>query len=95
MPNLIESGTLGFTYLENNNKTMSNLEVLLQWLDGKKAMILAISGLVVGYSVAANFLDARLGTLILSILNILSGGAVVATNQVLGARDRDGIRRKI
>jgi hypothetical protein len=67
---------------------------ILQWLDGKKTVILAIVGAIIGYLVAAGTISGQLGTLILAILNILGGGAVVATNAVLGNRNYQGIREK-
>ena len=68
------------------------LEQILQFLDGRKAILLAVVGLVIGYLTATNVLDAQLGALILSVLNVLAGGAVVATNKVLGHRNFEGRR---
>jgi len=68
---------------------------ILQWLDGKKAVLLAIAGLVVGYLTTANILDSQLGALILSILNILAGGAAYATDRVLGQRNSLGGRQLV
>jgi len=60
----------------------------LQFLDGKKAIICAVAGLVIAYLVQTNVMTGELGTLILSILNLLAGGTAIATNKVLGARMR-------
>ncbi|MFA5014820.1 MAG: hypothetical protein WC549_04705 [Actinomycetota bacterium] len=70
------------------------MDKLLQFLDGRKTYILAISGLIIGYLSTANIIDGKLATLILSILNVIAGGAVVATDQVLGRRNISGVRSK-
>ena len=57
----------------------------LQALQGKKAYILAIFTAINSYAVAAGIYDANVGALINTILSILAGGAVVATNK-MGAR---------
>ncbi len=62
------------------------MEKILQFLDGRKAKILAICGLVIGYLITTNIIDAKLGGLILSILNIIAGGTVIATDKMLGKR---------
>jgi hypothetical protein len=64
------------------------MENLLKYLDGKKTIILAVIGLIDGYLVTTGTIDGLLGALILSILNILGGGAALATNKILGARIR-------
>lgn len=64
------------------------IQSILEFLDGKKAIILAIAGLIIGYLVQTNVVDGQLGALILAILNILAGGTAYATDKVLGARKR-------
>ena len=67
---------------------------LLIYLDGKKAIILTIAGLILNYLIVVETLDAKLGALILGVLNLLAGGTVIATNKVLGKRDNLGQRSK-
>lgn len=65
------------------------MEKILEFLDGKKAKLTAIAGLIFGYLVAAGFMDAKLGALILSIINILAGTTAVITDKQLGSRKRN------
>ncbi len=71
---------------------MNKLEQILNWLDGKKAVILSISALILSYLVTAGILEPSLGTLLQSILSILGGGAVYATSDLKGA-NRLGIKK--
>lgn len=64
------------------------MEKFLKFLDGKKAMIMGISNAINAYLVAAAVITPEMGALISSILVVLGGGAIVATNQVLGAKYR-------
>jgi hypothetical protein len=64
------------------------LNDILTFLDGKKAIIFGIASAVLSYLVAGSIIDKELGALIQTILTLLSGGAVYATNQVLGSRRR-------
>jgi asparagine N-glycosylation enzyme membrane subunit Stt3 len=57
----------------------------LMWLDGRKTAIFACLFVINTYLMATNTISQDLGAAIASILGILSGGAVVATNKVLGA----------
>lgn len=61
---------------------------ILEFLDGKKAKIVAICGVIVGYLSATNVIDPKLATAILSILSIIAGGAAIATDKIYGARFR-------
>ena len=65
------------------------MDSILRFLDGKKAKILAIAGIVCGYLTAVGYLDAKLSTMILSILNILAGGAAVASDRSFGRSYRN------
>jgi hypothetical protein len=67
---------------------------ILTWLDGKKMVIAGCVAVVVGYLAKTGVIDTDLSTAILAIMNILFGGAVVATNQVLGKRNSMGARSK-
>lgn len=60
------------------------LKAVLSWLEGKKSTILAICAAVLSYLVAGGAIDAQLGALLQTVLSILTGGAVYAT-QKLGA----------
>lgn len=64
---------------------MNKVALLLDLLNGKKAVILSISALLLSYLVTAGVLEPSLGTLLQSILSILGGGAVYATKDMLGA----------
>lgn len=73
---------------------MEKLVSLLNYLDGKKAVILSISALVLSYLVTAGVLEPSLGTLLQSILSILGGGAVYATKDMsLGGQNRLKLRK--
>lgn len=58
---------------------------VLQFLDGKKAVILGCCSAVLSYLVAGQLIDANLGALLQTIISLLTGGAVIATNK-LGAK---------
>lgn len=62
---------------------------ILEWLDGKKAIILGIASAVLSYAVASQLITAELGALLQTIISILAGGAVIASNRILGARSRN------
>jgi len=55
---------------------------ILTWLDGKKSTILAIVSAIISYAVAASYLKADLGALLQTVVSILAGGAIVATNKL-------------
>lgn len=64
------------------------MKKLLQWLDGKKSVIIGSLGAVNTYLIAAGYITAELGALFASLLALTGYGAVVATNQVLGTKQR-------
>lgn len=57
-------------------------QTILQFLAGKKAYILSISAAILSYLVAGDIINANLGALIQTILSILGGGAMIATNKL-------------
>jgi hypothetical protein len=61
------------------------MEKLLTFLDGKKSVILAIIAAILSYMVASNVISASLGALFQTIISLLAGGAVYATNDLNGA----------
>lgn len=66
---------------------MNIVNKVLTWLDGRKSTILSISAAILSYCVAGGFISPELGALLQSILSILAGGAIIATNKL-------GIKRK-
>jgi len=70
------------------------LKYLLEYLDGKKAKIVAVSAIILNILTRMGYLDAQLAVDIFSILNILAGGAAVATDRNLGKRNFQGVRTK-
>lgn len=66
------------------NKFLDLFAGLMAYLQGKKTMLVAIAQALNTYAMAAGYVDAQLGGLIASIILILAGGAVVATNQLGG-----------
>jgi hypothetical protein len=58
---------------------------ILDWLDGRKAKMLAIAGVFLGMASRLGYLDSQIATDILSILTIMAGGASVATDKVIGS----------
>jgi len=66
----------------------------LEWLDGRKAKILAISAVCISYSVASGLIDANLGALLQTIISILAGGAIAATSDMkVGGANRLKLRK--
>lgn len=65
------------------------MDKVLQFLDGRKAIILAIAGLIIGYLSTTNVIDDQLAALILAILNILGGSAAYATEAKFGKAVRN------
>ena len=61
------------------------MENFLRYLDGRKAILAAVCGLIITYLVKTNVIDGDLGVLVLSVINLLAGGAVIATDKVLGS----------
>ena len=60
---------------------------ILTWLDGKKSTILAISSAILSYAVATNLIHSDLGALLQTVISILAGGAIIATNKLgIGGR---------
>lgn len=55
---------------------------ILEFLDGKKAPILAVSSAIISYLVAGKVIEASLGALFQTIISILGGGAVYASNRL-------------
>lgn len=72
----------------NNNKTM-DLNRLLALLDGKKAKIVGIVGLTLGFFTLKGIIDGDTSTYILSVINILAGTAAFATEKALGKSRRE------
>ena len=70
------------------------MENILNYFDGKKTTILAITAAIISYLVATGLITAELGALLQTIISLLAGGAVVATNRVLGYRNKFGERTK-
>ena len=66
---------------------MKQLTAILTWLDGRKSVILSISAAVLSYCVAGHLISTELGALLQTIISILGGSAVYATNRM-------GISRK-
>lgn len=64
------------------------MEKLLTFIDGYKTYILAIASAVISYLVASGIITADLGSLLQTIVSILAGGAVIASNKVLGTSNR-------
>jgi hypothetical protein len=64
------------------------MENILTFLDGKKAILLGICSAILSYLVASSLISADLGALIQTILSILAGGAVYASNKTLGRNQR-------
>ena len=60
------------------------MEKLLEFIDGRKTTILAIASAICAYTVASGLITAELGALIQTIISIIAGGAVIASNRVLG-----------
>lgn len=67
------------------DKLLDLIAQALGYLQGKKAVIMAILTAINAYAVAVNLYDAQLGALIATILSILAGGAVLATTK-MGSR---------
>mgnify|MGYP001577329659 CR=1 FL=1 len=72
--------------------SLSFWEIVLTALDGRKAKILAVAGIVIGLASLKGWIDSDISVAILSILNIVAGGAAVGTNSVLGKRNFEGRR---
>ena len=60
----------------------------LLWLDGKKAILASLAQVANTYALAAGLIDMNMSVLISSVIGIVTGTAVVASNQVLGAKYR-------
>lgn len=58
------------------------LHSILTFLDGKKSTLMAILAAVFSYAVATDLITPDLGALLQTILSILAGGAVFATNKL-------------
>ena len=61
---------------------------LLNWLDGKKSIILGCIGAVSSYLVAVQVITPDLGVLVTTISALLGGTAIVASDKILGTRYR-------
>jgi hypothetical protein len=55
---------------------------ILSWLDGKKSTILSILALVIVFLMQNGTISNNVGLLLQSILSVLTGGAIVATNKL-------------
>ena len=64
------------------------MEQILTFLDGKKAIIFGIVNAINTYLVTAQIYSPEIGSLIATVIALLSGGAVYATNQSLGRAKR-------
>lgn len=64
------------------------MKKLLEWLDGRKAKLLAIVGIILGAVTRMGYVDPQIATDIMSILTVLAGGAAVATDRTLGVKYR-------
>jgi type IV secretory pathway VirB2 component (pilin) len=73
---------------------MQTLNKILDFLDGRKAKILGIVSVVIGYMTATGAMSADLATAILAVLNIIAGGAAMATDKTLGFRKRSKVEDK-
>jgi len=71
---------------------MTTFEKILTFFDGRKAMILSIVSAILSYLVAGNKITPELGALLQTIASVVFGGAVYATNVVLGSRNKFGER---
>ena len=59
---------------------------ILEFLHGKKAIILGVSGAVLIYLTKETVISGNLAMLLQTILAILGGGADVATGKLMGVR---------
>jgi cytochrome b subunit of formate dehydrogenase len=55
---------------------------ILDFLDGKKTYIIAIASAIIVYLMTGNLISDNLGALLQTIMSILAGGAVIATNRL-------------
>lgn len=62
---------------------MTKLEQLLWWLNGKKAVLLAVASAINSYAVSTSIIAPELGSLIQTLLSIVFGGAAIATQQAV------------
>lgn len=58
------------------DKLIPAVHSVVAWLDGKKAIILALSSPTISYLVTENIIKPSLGTLLTTLLSILCGGAL-------------------
>jgi len=57
---------------------------VLEWLHGKKAIIIGICGVVIVYLMKESLIDENLAMALQAILTLLGGGADVMTMKRLG-----------
>jgi hypothetical protein len=67
---------------------------LLTWLDGRKALIGTCLGAINAYLMATGVFTPELGSLIATLIVVLTGVGISATNSVLGRRNKFGERTK-
>lgn len=63
-----------------------NLKTILQFLDGKKAIITGVLLTTISFLVLKGILDADTGAYLSTIITLVFGSAEVATPKVLGSR---------
>lgn len=69
------------------------MQNFLSFLNGKKVYILAICALIIGYLSTTGVITGQLATLILAILNLLGGGAQIATARMISGSMTKGTLR--
>jgi len=65
-----------------------NIQQILQFFDGRKAMIVAVIATTASFMAARGVIDADVATFINTIIGILAGYAEYKTPQILGSRLR-------
>jgi hypothetical protein len=61
------------------------MQKLLEFLEGKKTVIASVLAVTVSFAVTMNWIAPEVGTYLQTVLGLIFGTAVVATNK-LGAR---------
>jgi len=64
------------------------MKELLRFLDGRKAVIGTVLMAINTYLLSAGYIDNGLASLIATIIAVLTGAGVIATDRVLGAKYR-------
>ena len=63
---------------------MQPLLAILDYLEGKKTVILAILAPIIAYAVAIHGISPELGALLQTIISVLAGGAAYGTVKLAG-----------